>query len=148
MKTLLFVTLLLVSTQTVLASDCENTPNSFNCVNFVRNYDGDTITFNIDDVHPLLGSEISVRVLGVDTPEIRGTSGCEKNKALKVKDFVGTILNSAARIDLVNVQRDKYFRVLADVLVDGESLSDMLIERRYAYPYYGGTKQDINWCQY
>ncbi|MBF0370483.1 MAG: hypothetical protein HQL52_13605 [Magnetococcales bacterium] len=36
------------------------------------NYDGDTIRFDIPGVHPLLGDNISIRVRGVDTPEIRG----------------------------------------------------------------------------
>jgi micrococcal nuclease len=43
---------------------------------YIRNYDGDTITFNLPSLHPIIGEKISIRVNGIDTPEIRGN--CEK----------------------------------------------------------------------
>ena len=39
---------------------------------YLRNYDGDTITFNLPGLHPIIGEEISIRVNGIDTPEIKG----------------------------------------------------------------------------
>jgi len=45
---------------------------------YVRNYDGDTITFNLPGLHPIIGEKISIRVNGIDTPEIKGK--CEKEK--------------------------------------------------------------------
>ena len=45
---------------------------------YVRNYDGDTITFNLPGLHPIIGEKINIRVNGIDTPEIRGK--CEKEK--------------------------------------------------------------------
>lgn len=45
---------------------------------YVRNYDGDTITFNLPNLHPIIGNKIAIRVNGVDTPEIRGK--CDKEK--------------------------------------------------------------------
>jgi endonuclease YncB( thermonuclease family) len=38
-----------------------------------------------------------------------------------------------------------YFRLLAEVWVDGESLGESLIDAGYARPYAGGKKQ--GWCQ-
>jgi endonuclease YncB( thermonuclease family) len=38
------------------------------------------------------------------------------------------------------MQRGKYFRIVADVFVDGSNLGQELIERGLAKPYDGGTK--------
>jgi len=45
---------------------------------YVRNYDGDTITFNLPNLHPIIGKNIRVRLNGIDTPEIKGK--CDKEK--------------------------------------------------------------------
>lgn len=39
-------------------------------------YDGDTFRANIKGLHSLIGERISIRVAGIDTPEIRGK--CKK----------------------------------------------------------------------
>jgi micrococcal nuclease len=39
----------------------------------------------------------------------------------------------------------KYFRIAADIIIDGESLADMLIEAGMAIKYDGGKKSD-KWC--
>ena len=44
------------------ASNCNHDDHILRCVEFVRNYDGDTFTVNIPESHPLLGDEITVRV--------------------------------------------------------------------------------------
>jgi len=60
--------------------------------------------------------------------------------------MVADILKDAEQVDLKNIERGKYFRIVADVFVDGESLSDLLIEAGMAVPYDGGTKTH-NWCE-
>ena len=114
---------------------------------FVGNYDGDTIKVNIVGVPPLFGEGMSVRVVGVDSPEIKSRNTCERELAVKAKDFVSQQLSVAQRIDLKNVKDDKYFRILADVVYDGKSLSEELLRVRLAVPYDGGTKQKVDWCQ-
>ncbi|MFZ4403166.1 MAG: thermonuclease family protein [Pseudobdellovibrionaceae bacterium] len=128
------------------SSDCKHTATRFKCVKYLKNYDGDTLTFQIPDVHPLLGHKISVRVFGLDTPEIKGHLPCEKEAARTAQRLVENLLTRAQRVDLNDVQRDKYFRVLAEVVVDGKSLKDLLMKNKLAYAYAGGTKQKINWC--
>ena len=113
----------------------------------VRNYDGDTITVNIPDIHELFGKEISVRLLGIDTAEIRTSDECEKDMAEKAKLFVEKELAKARTIHLYEIERDKYFRIGADVILDGNSLSQKLLNENLAYPYDGGTKPEVNWCQ-
>ncbi len=130
-----------------IQSSCGATNSSLPCVRFLRNYDGDTFTVNISYVHPLLGDQITVRVNGIDAPEIGADKACERQAAFKAQQEVEKILASARRIDLKNVQRDKYFRVLAEVRVDGKSLSEHMLQARLAVPYDGGHKEDTNWCK-
>lgn len=125
---------------------CEHDKSTFRCVKYVRNYDADTITFDIPNVHPLIGDKISVRIRHIDTPEIKGRNPCEKETARTAKRLVENLLKRAKRIDLENVGKDKYFRILADVRIDGNLLSDSLLKNKLALAYEGGTKQKINWC--
>lgn len=129
-----------------LADPCKHDEHNFRCVKVLRNYDADTITVEVPNVHPLIGSKIGVRVAGIDTPEMKGKNSCEKSKAAEAQRYVAELLRKAKRVDLVDVRREKYFRILAEVMIDGESLSEKLLERGYAYPYDGGTKAKVNWC--
>ena len=130
----------------LFADTCAHDTQTFRCVQYVRNYDADTITFNIANVHPLIGNKIPVRVRGVDTPEIKGKLPCEKEAARTAKRLIENVLKNAKRIDLENVGKDKYFRILADVVVDGRPLKDILLKNNLAYLYEGKTKQKLNWC--
>lgn len=119
---------------------CQHSNKAFNCVIFIDNYDGDTITVDIPRVHQLLGKKISVRILGVDTPEMKSKVECERELAVKARDFIHNTLIISERIDLTNIGRDKYFRIDADVIVDGKSLGKLLIDNKLAVSYDGGTK--------
>jgi len=108
-------------------------------------YDGDTFRVNIDSLPPIVGKNIPIRVNGVDTPEIRGKCEYEKKLALKARDFVRAKLANAKEIKLTNLQRGKYFRVVANVVVDGVSLEQELLDNELAYEYSGGKK--LSWCK-
>jgi len=108
-------------------------------------YDGDTFRVNIDSLPPIVGKNIPIRVNGVDTPEIRGKCQYEKDLALEARDFVRVKLSNAKEIKLTNLQRGKYFRVVANVLVDGVSLEQELLDNELAYEYSGGKK--LSWCK-
>lgn len=127
---------------------CVHDALSFRCVKFIKNYDADTITVFIPGVHPLLGEKISVRVRSVDAAERKGKRPCEKDRAFAAQELIGKTLEEAKRIDLVNVDRDKYFRILADVEADGKSIRDILVDANLGYSYNGGTKQNVNWCEF
>lgn len=135
-----------VNADTPLAP-CAHDAHTFRCVEYLKNYDADTITFRIPGVHPLLGEKISVRVAHIDASEIRGHLPCERDAARTARRLVESLLRSARRIDLTDVARDKYFRILADVEIDGRSLKDLLLKNRLAYGYEGGTKEKRSWCQ-
>lgn len=129
------------------AEECKHTATSFRCVKYIRNYDADTITFDIPNVHPLIGDKISVRVRHIDTPEIKGKLPCEKEAARNAKNLIENQLKNAKVIHLENIDKDKYFRILADVIVDGKPIKDILIKNNLAYLYEGKTKEKLNWCQ-
>ena len=112
---------------------------------YLKNYDGDTIRFNLPGYPPIAGKDIRVRVNGIDTPEIKGKCKKEKYEAQQARDMVTDILKGAEKITLKNMKRGKYFRIAADVIVDGENLADVLIEAGMAIKYNGG-KKTYKWC--
>ena len=128
------------------SESCIHTEDALRCVEYVRNYDADTITVNVPGLHPLIGQKISIRVNGIDTPEMRTKNLCEKEKARVAKKWVERSLKKAKRIDLLNIDRGKYFRIVADVYIDGVNLTDVLLDKGMGYPYLGATKKKVNWC--
>ncbi|WP_415062120.1 thermonuclease family protein [Bdellovibrio sp.] len=126
---------------------CHHDDTTFRCVKVLKNYDGDTLTVNIPDVPALIGKNISVRVLGIDTPEIKTKDRCEKEAGRIARNLVASTLKNAQSVELHNIQRDKYFRILADVMVDGRSLKEILLKNNLAYSYDGGTKKHPDWCK-
>lgn len=130
----------------LLESSCQHDDDTFRCVKYIKNYDGDTIAFNIPNVHPLIGKNISIRLSGIDTPEIKSKNLCEKKMAKVAKKHVSEFMKKARSIELYKVKRGKYFRIVADVIVDGKSLKNELVNLKLAYPYRGDTKREINWC--
>jgi micrococcal nuclease len=104
--------------------------------------DGDTLNVTIANYPPIIGEKIGVRVFGIDTPELTSRNEAEKALAQKAKEYTQKKLFSARRIILRNMRRDKYFRILAEVEVDGEMLAKNLLDAHFAVPYGGGKKPD------
>lgn len=142
---LLFLSFL--TTPLLAFPSCQHSDTIFRCLTYLDNYDGDTVTVHIPNTHPLFGHAIKVRLIGIDTPEIKGSSPCEKEKAFYAKKYVKSLLEKAEEIELRSPARDKYFRVLGDLWFDGRSLKDLLLEKKLAIPYDGGRKPNYNWCQ-
>ena len=109
-------------------------------------YDGDTFRANIEDYPTIIGYRMAIRVNGIDTPEIKGKCTKEKALAREAKQFTVKMLRNAKVIELRNLQRGKYFRIVADVFTDNKSLADELIKNNLAVRYYGKTKIK-DWCK-
>ena len=103
-------------------------------------YDGDTFRADIDGWPDVVGHRVPIRVAGVDTPEMRGSCPAEKTAARLAKQFTVAHLRNAETIRLDHIERGKYFRLVANVMVDGEDLGQMLIDNGHGVPYGGGTK--------
>lgn len=108
-------------------------------------YDGDTFRANIKGWPDVIGYRMSIRVNGIDTPELRGKCQAEKDLARLAKQTTVESLRTAKLIELKNIKRGKFFRLIADVYVDGKSLAERLIKNKQAIVYNGRTK--INWCE-
>jgi len=109
-------------------------------------YDGDTCKVTIAGLPEVFGDHISIRLKGIDTPEIRGKCSKEKALAKIARDMVRTRLEQAKQIDVIDAERGKYFRLVARLEADGVDLSALLIQKGLAVPYVGGTKVK-DWCQ-
>ncbi|MBT3635393.1 MAG: DUF4339 domain-containing protein [Opitutae bacterium] len=103
----------------------------------VEVYDGDTFKIDLQGVHPLFGDKLSIRVKGIDTPEIRGTSDEVKALAVQARELTENTLKAAEMIELRNPERGKYFRIVAEVWVDGKALAGMLKDKGLAKDYDG-----------
>lgn len=119
-------------------------PNAgeFENVEVLSIYDGDTFKINLNCKEEVLCENISVRVRGIDCPEMKGKTAKEKRLAKKAKTFTEDFL-STAPVNLKNCGRDKYFRLLCDVQVNEEDLAEALLKAGLAYSYDGGTKEDV-----
>lgn len=105
-------------------------------------YDGDTFKINLNCSLDFYCEKVPVRVLGVDTPEIKGKTKKEKKAAQKAKKFTKNFLEKAP-ISLSNCTRDKYFRLLCSVTNgEGKNLADELIKNNLGYEYWGGKKSN------
>lgn len=115
----------------------------------IKVYDGDTIT--IASKLPYLESPLyrfSVRLNGIDCPEIKGKDEHEKACAQIAKEEVSDLILNKV-VTLQNLQTEKYGRILADVYINDLHLNKYLVEKRLAVIYDGGTKIcPKNWMSY
>ena len=115
----------------------------------IKVYDGDTIT--IAAKLPYKASPLyrfSVRLNGIDTPELKTNNPVEKRVAILARDALAEkILNK--KITLADVKTEKYGRILAVVHCNGLNINEWLIQQRFAVEYDGGTKKSPeNWEDY
>ena len=109
-------------------------------------YDGDGVFDANIDMGMNLWHRKDLRLYRVDTPELRGN---HRKAGLVVRDFVRELI--LGKTVVINTQRDKtgkYGRLLVDIQIisdDGhihEDLSELLINKGYAKPYFGGKKDE------
>ena len=107
-------------------------------------YDGDTIRINIDSFPDIIGKNIRVRLKGIDAPEIKGKCQKEIDLAVMARDYLRNAINKSNQIELRNIERGKYFRIVGELYINGENISSDLIKSKLAYYYNGGKKR--SWC--
>ncbi len=100
-------------------------------VTVVRVYDGDTIWFDWDYGFNKKELEVSTRLYGLDTPEVRGP---EREEGLKVRDLVREKLPVGKEVVVRSEEfkKGKYGRPIVTVFVDGLNLNEWLIENGHA----------------
>lgn len=96
--------------------------------------DGDTIKVKIDD------KEYTVRMLAIDTPESVHPKKKVEYYGKEASEYTCNIVSNAKKIELEydsgSDKTDKYDRLLAWVIVDGELLQDKLVSLGYAKVAY------------
>lgn len=109
--------------------------------------DGDTVVIEAPYLPAPLKQQLSIRVLGVDTPEKAPRAKCDKEAAggAAATEFTKKAVANAKQIQVELVDWDKFGgRVLGDVILDGQRLSQLLIKNNLARPYFGEAKS--SWC--
>lgn len=104
--------------------------------------DGDTFKITIPHLPSVFGENLPVRLYGVNAPEMNSKRRCERIAAIEARYFLKNKLESGKCITLYSMKRDKYFRLLAKVDVDGVDLSEALLNKKLAMPYFGKTKSE------
>jgi len=107
----------------------------------IKVYDGDTIT--IASRMPYSNSPLyrfSVRLAGIDSPEIKAKTKIEKQLANNSKSALQEKIIGKT-VELRNVSMEKYGRLLADVYCDGVHINAWMLQNAYAVPYQGKTKK-------
>ena len=114
-----------------------------------RIIDGDTVEIEVPFLPKELGNHLYVRIKGVDSPEKGHRAKCEleKTKAISASMFTEKEVRKAKEIKIIIKGWDKYRgRIVGDLIMDGNLLSDKLIKKGFAVPYNGrGQKKD--WCK-
>lgn len=112
-----------------------------------RVVDGDTVAFRADWLPDPLKKELSIRIFGVDTPEKGHRAGCpaEAQRGEMASAYTKQLVAAAKTRQIALMGWDKYGgRVLGDVILNGVSLRQLLIQNGFAREYYGEAK--TSWC--
>lgn len=121
-------------------------------------HDGDTIETDLTWRLPTPLNKVSIRIRGIDTPELPAESYTVTGKlnrakcikeaelALKARDRVRQIAKDKTTMRITNFDWDKYGgRIDADVEINGVDIGKTLLAENLARPYTGeGPKSD--WC--
>jgi endonuclease YncB( thermonuclease family) len=113
-----------------------------------RVIDGDTVVIQANYLPKPLKPEIAVRIYGVDTPEKGFRAKCaeEDAKGHAATDFTNAAVKAATKRQVSLLEWDKYGgRILGDIILDGKSLRQMLINKDMAREYFGDAKKP--WCK-
>ena len=108
-------------------------------------YDGDTVRVDLASLPPVVGENIPILLRGIDTPEIKGRCAQEKTLAIVARDRLRQLLQKATIIEARNITRGRYFRIVADLILDNINVADVLLAENLAVKYSGGKKAH-SWC--
>lgn len=113
----------------------------------LRVSDGDTIVISAPFLPQPLKPELAVRIYGVDTPEKGHRAQCvsEAQRGEAASQYTKNLVSQGQRFQVTLYGWDKFGgRVLGDIIVNGQSVRQGLIQNGFAREYYGEAKQ--SWC--
>jgi endonuclease YncB( thermonuclease family) len=106
----------------------------------VRVIDGDTF---VAEAHVWPGEtvRVSVRIRGIDAPELHSRCPEERSAAMQARDALATLLDGQA-VTILNIGGGKYYgRVLADVETGDGAVAPTMLSRALVRRYSGGRRQ-------
>lgn len=108
-------------------------------------YDGDTFAATVH-VDKNTDVDVRVRLINVDTPEMRGKCPTEIKRANAARERLMKLMPRGTVVELENIKDDKYVgRIDANVVLpDGRDVGRVLINERYGRAYSGGKRE--SWC--
>lgn len=113
--------------------------------------DGDTFRAQIEYWPPIIGERIPVRISGINAPERRSRCDTEAEKqrerqlAADARIYLVERLRGAETIELRQIERGSFYRIIAQVWADGENVGEDMLTEGHALPYrdrQGGKA----WC--
>jgi len=119
----------------------------------IKVYDGDTITIASKLPYPESPLyRFSIRLFGIDSPEIKGKTTEEKEAAKKSQKALEDLILHKI-IYLKDNAQEKYGRILANIYVDAPTnenpgnqihINKWMLDNGYAYEYDGKTKKTFS----
>lgn len=134
MKILLLLTTLLSFKSYALVEQCQMLqapPHSIIDATISKVVDGDTVNVNI------AGNQYSIRMLGIDTPELHFQGKAQPVWGQKAKDVIDTLVSIGDPVVLYteNLVCDKYGRILAHVFKNNININLLMIRYGMAVNY-------------
>lgn len=111
----------------------------------VRVIDGDTIAVRAH-IWPGLVAQRTIRLAGIDAPELDARCPTESDLALRARDHLAELL-AVGRARLMDVKDDKYGgRAMARIVTeDGTDIGQALVRAGLARPMSDGRRK--SWCE-
>ena len=110
----------------------------------IKVIDGDSFIADIDLGFDIVLKSQSVRLDGIDTPELHSSDPVEQKQALLSKQALIDLISSSNLILQVSKNdRDKYGRILAIMISNGVNVNEHLSLHNYAVKYEGENKSKV-----
>jgi len=104
-------------------------------------YDGDTLTVDIDLGFDIVMKNQKIRIVNINTPEIRTRNLLEKAAGEFVQYYVSVMLPKNKEVILISKDfKGKFGRILGDIEIKDGLLSEHLIAKKMAVKYQGDKK--------
>lgn len=106
----------------------------------IRVIDGDTV---LVEAMPWPGQyvRVSVRIRGIDTPELRSSCPAEREAARHARQVLEKMTANPSLIELRNISGGKYYgRILADISIGRKDVGAALLDAGLAVAYDGGRR--------
>lgn len=103
-------------------------------VDVISVYDGDTLNVDIDLGFSIWIKDKSLRLFGIDTPEVKGAT---RNEGIVVRDWLRQRIEQGETIliESISDRPDKYGRYLAVLYIDGVNINQQMLDEGLARPY-------------